>query len=338
MTVSVVIPAYGHRDFIVLALESVFSQTFRDFEVIVVNDGSPDDTESVLSPWIASGRIRYVSQPNAGQGSARNRGISVARGEFVALLDDDDLWPSDKLSWQVQALRDHPEAAVVYGFPEPIGLDGTTVEPRDWYGDILPWPWTAPQGKMYAPLCARCWLVSPGQALVRRSALDALTGSGDAGPFDTGLGGSDDWDLWLRLSEAWEFVFEERPALRYRLHGGNASRNTIQMRENGLAVYRKHLRRHAADPERRAVIAAWYDFLRRDTPRYLLRQAYRDRARGDIAMALRKLRYAFRHEPRLLGEGDAWKFFLVTLLRARQDGASIARRDQDWHGQRQEQK
>src|ERR1700719_2929443 len=102
--VSVIIPTYNHRDFVLDAIESVFAQTFTDYEVIVVNDGSPDDTASVLAPLASAGRIRYLEQANAGQGAARNRGIAQARGEFIALLDDDDRWPADKLEWQVGEL------------------------------------------------------------------------------------------------------------------------------------------------------------------------------------------------------------------------------------------
>src|SRR3954471_16219960 len=108
--VSVVIPTYKHAGYIEETLQSVFAQTFTDFEVIVVNDGSPDNTTAVLQPWVASGRIRYLEQPNAGQSAARNAGIRLARGEFVALLDDDDLWPADKLAIQVERLRTQPNA------------------------------------------------------------------------------------------------------------------------------------------------------------------------------------------------------------------------------------
>src|SRR5260370_24652309 len=104
-SVSVVIPAYRHRDFVLATLDSVFSQAFTDYEVIVINDGSSDDTTELLRPLAASGHIRYFEQANAGQATSRNRGIHAARGEFIALLDDDDLWPPDKLEWQVEALR-----------------------------------------------------------------------------------------------------------------------------------------------------------------------------------------------------------------------------------------
>jgi glycosyltransferase involved in cell wall biosynthesis len=113
--VSVVIPTYRRQDMIIDTLESVFLQTFQDFEVIVVNDGSPDETAELLAPLAASGRIRYLEQPNQGQAAARHRGLEEATGEFIAFLDDDDLWPPDKLEWQVAYLERNPSIAAVGG-------------------------------------------------------------------------------------------------------------------------------------------------------------------------------------------------------------------------------
>src|SRR5271166_4453381 len=95
--VSVVIPIHRRRKYLPMALASVFEQTFTDYEVIVVNDGSPDDIAGALKPYIESGRIRYVEQTNGGVGSARNRGLAEANGELLAFMDDDDLWPADSL-------------------------------------------------------------------------------------------------------------------------------------------------------------------------------------------------------------------------------------------------
>src|ERR1044071_9954613 len=117
-TVSVVIPTYKHPRYILETLDCVFQQTFTDLEVIVVNDGSPDNTADLLKPLAESGRIKYIEQANAGQAVARNRGIERATGQYVAILDDDDLWPADKIEWQVRELQSHPEAALVYGYME----------------------------------------------------------------------------------------------------------------------------------------------------------------------------------------------------------------------------
>jgi O-antigen biosynthesis protein len=325
--VSVVIPTYNHAAFVQKTLDSVFAQTFTDYEVIVVNDGSPDNTGELLKPLAQAGKLTLITQPNAGQGAARNRGIAAARGEFIALLDDDDLWPTDKLTWQVAVLEKNPQAAVVYGFPDPIDDADQPTEPKDWYGNVLPWPWQAPSGNLWRALCDRCWLVSPGQALVRKNALDTLDG-----PFDTSLKGTDDWDIWIRLAAHWEILFEERAALRYRLHLGNASQDTLKMRLACLDFYNRQLARWKNDSERHLCLAQCRDAFVQATPEYLAGQVFQDRARGNGLLALRKLHYIARHRPGLLRQNDLWRFYLITLLRARRpDSAAL---DRAWAEQR----
>jgi glycosyltransferase involved in cell wall biosynthesis len=224
--VSVVIPTYNHRDFILRTLGSVFAQTFTDYEVIVVNDGSPDDTAGLLRPLAEAGRIRYLEQPNQGQGAARNRGILAARGEFIALLDDDDLWPEDKLEWQVAALRARPGAVLVYGLHDRLQPDGSVLPAA---------PKAHPAGSVYREFLKGCWLLSPGQALVRASALRRIGG------FDPRIWGSDDWDLYIRLARQGDFCFENRVALHYRVHATNASHsNAVRHARNHFRVIRKH--------------------------------------------------------------------------------------------------
>jgi glycosyltransferase involved in cell wall biosynthesis len=224
--VSVVIPTYKHRDYILETLDSVFRQTYTEYEVIVVNDGSPDDTADVLRPLVEAGRIRYVEQPNGGQGAARNRGIAAARGEFVALLDDDDLWPPDKLEWQVAALRERPSAVLVYGLHDHLQPDGSLrpAPPKD-----------HPAGSVHRRFLEGCWLLSLGQALIRAAALRRIGG------FDPRIWGSDDWDLYIRLALEGEFHFEERVALHYRVHATNASHSSATKHaRNHFKVMRKH--------------------------------------------------------------------------------------------------
>jgi len=248
--VSVVIPTYNHADFVRQTLDSVFAQTFADYEVIVVNDGSPDNTADLLRPLADAGRIQYVEQVNGGQARARNTGIALARGEFIALLDDDDLWPPDKLAWQVAALRARSDALVVYGRPVCVDAAGAPVPAPAIAGQPVGWLDDAPSGNVYEAFMARNFLLSPGQALIRRSALCAL---GDA-PFDPAIRGCDDWDVWLRLARCGApFLYENRASLFYRLHAGNASRNLRGMYESDLMVRAKHL---ATEPDPRTR-AAW---------------------------------------------------------------------------------
>jgi glycosyltransferase involved in cell wall biosynthesis len=229
--VSVVIPTYRWREYILRALESVFAQTFADYEVIVVNDGSPDDVAGGLRPLIESGRIRYVEQPNGGVASARNRGLAEAGGEYLALLDDDDLWPPDSLEWKVAHLKANPAAVLVYG-----GMSLMHGELPDPEAAVHP-EQAGPSGAVRQEFLTRNWLHSPGQALFRTAAVRAIGG------FDCGIWGSDDYDLYIRLAEQGEFVYVPRRALYYRCHADNASNNTWRMYCATALVRAKHLGR-----------------------------------------------------------------------------------------------
>jgi len=224
--ISVVIPTYGHRDYVLQTLDSVFAQTYTDYEVIVVNDGSPDDTAELLRPLVEAGRIRYIEQENQGMSSARNRGIAEARGEYVALLDDDDLWPPDKLQTQVEALRERPEAVLVYGRPALLKEDESIYIFED--------P-TYPSGSVYEQIREQCWFLGPAQALIRTDALQKVGG------FDPRLWATDDWDLYIELARLGEFLFLDRVCLFYRVHATNASRtNAVRHVNNLFKLMRKH--------------------------------------------------------------------------------------------------
>ncbi len=223
--VSVVIPTYKHRDYVLQTLGSVFAQTFTDYEVIVVNDGSPDDTADVLRPLIEAGRIQYIAQANAGQSAARNRGIAAATGAYIALLDDDDLWPPDKLQWQVSALNRHSDASLVYGGVEGFGTPvGEPLCQMD-----------GPSGQAHKAFLEKNWITTPGQTLIRASALRRVGG------FDTQIWGADDWDLFIRLAQVGAFVFESRLCLLYRYHAKNASHDFWRMHVNCSRVLHKHV-------------------------------------------------------------------------------------------------
>jgi glycosyltransferase involved in cell wall biosynthesis len=194
-------------------------------EVIVVNDGSPDDTADVLRPFTDSGRIRYIEQANAGQAVARNRGLAEARGEFIAFLDDDDEWPADKLQWQADALRASPDAVLVYGSFR-LMRDGNLQ---------LPQPAQRPTGHVARQFRQQCWIMSPGQTLIRTAAVR------EVGGFDTSIWGSDDWDLYIRLAARGTFLYQDRVALHYRQHATNASARALEHARNHLKVVRRHI-------------------------------------------------------------------------------------------------
>jgi glycosyltransferase involved in cell wall biosynthesis len=223
--VSVIIPAYQHGRCIEEALESVIAQKFRDFEIIVINDGCTDDTEEVLQPYVEKNLIRYFHQQNQGISATRNRGLSLASGEFVAFLDDDDVWVPDKLEWQVDALVNSP-ALVVGGLSSVFGnkSDRKVIVESSGY--------TVLETEM---LFGGNPFGSPGQTLIRKSALLAIGG------FDPTIWGADDHDVWIRLSRMGEIRRYDRISLMYRIHASNTSRDTGKMFENAEKVIRKNL-------------------------------------------------------------------------------------------------
>jgi glycosyltransferase involved in cell wall biosynthesis len=293
--VSVIIPCYNHRDTVAAALQSALAQTFTDREIIVINDGSPDDTAEVLRPYVD--RIRYYEQANAGQAVARNRGIELSRGEFIALLDDDDTWPEDKLAWQVELMRARPEIVLVYGEDVRVDREGRVLPPTPRRG------YKRPSGRVHGDFLEGCWIASPGQTLIRRSALERIGG------FDAQIWGSDDWDLYLRLAKVGQFHYENRLALNYRVHGGAASTNVLRH----LAGHDRAARKHPAQGLR-----AWRRW--RNAAAYfgtpLLRLSHELRRAGDFTQSLRAQRAALRFDPLLLFRGE-WLVPVVLNLARR---------------------
>jgi glycosyltransferase involved in cell wall biosynthesis len=183
--VSVIIPAYNYARFLPGAIQSVLDQTFRDFELIVVDDGSTDDTADVVSPYARRHGVIYIRQENRGLSAARNTGIRHAGGELVAFLDPDDLWLPEKLQRQVALMDANAD----------VGLSYCMVDFIDGEGQRLPeLSWPHPEGATYKDLLYLNWVTGSGSSvMVRRSVFDG------AGLFDESLRGLEDMDMWLRI-------------------------------------------------------------------------------------------------------------------------------------------
>ena len=183
--ISVIIPTYNCAAYLPEALESVWRQTRRDFEIVVVDDGSTDDTDRVLQPWRE--RIVYLRQANAGVAAARNAGVRLSRGEYVAFLDADDLWMPEKLERTVGALERCPEAALACTDFSVIAADGSIASS---YFARIPAPRS---GMVFDDLLRECFVFT-STVVVRRAALDV------AGEFDTTISYADDFKMWLRVA------------------------------------------------------------------------------------------------------------------------------------------
>lgn len=199
-TISVIIPAYNAERTILETIKSVQQQTFSDFEIIVINDGSTDRTVELIQS-IKDERVKIFSYQNGGLPVARNRGITHAGGEFIAFLDADDMWTPDKLELQLKALQQHPEAGVAYSWTY-----FKFEEEEHSYADNS----SSFEGNVYADLLVRNFLHNGSNPLVCRRAIESV------GFFDPTLKSCEDWDFYLRLAARWSFVLVSKPQIIYR--------------------------------------------------------------------------------------------------------------------------
>lgn len=295
--VSVVIPAYNASRYIREAVESALRQTYSHLEVIVVDDGSTDRVD-----WVAQldpQRVVYVWQPNGGPGSARNAGIRLARGTYVAFLDADDVWEPDKLERQFAALARRPEAALVYGAMRRMDASGCLLEER-------PRAVPRPSGRIEVSLFWKN-TIPLSTVLLRRDCAEAVGLFSD----DPDLFGVEDYDLWLRVAERYECLGLDEPLARYRLHLGGISRRTAHAyNAEQRVIEQTAARRGGMDAAK----------LQRRLARLRFECGHEFWTLGQWAAAREQLWISLRHHP---GNARAW-FYLIAASFG-QPGASAAR-------------
>ena len=246
--VSVIIPTYNRANLLKETLESVFAQTYTDYEVLVIDDGSTDNTEEVVSALLADNserqsKVRYIKQPNAGVSAARNHGIFEARGEWIAFLDSDDLWFPEKLEKQVAFLAEHPSAGAVCN-PAYAYQDGQAV--KDERGIILRHPWyTGPERAtsiLPFELFATFDYVWSSSVLVRKTVLYK------AGLFEGGLKIGEDYILWVKVARFTEFWLSNEVLGFYRKHKTNATHDYDELRFYSCMVRKLQMVRWSNEP------------------------------------------------------------------------------------------
>jgi glycosyltransferase involved in cell wall biosynthesis len=205
--ISVIIPTYNRAALLLEALASVFAQTWRDYEVIVVDDGSTDDTLSLLAPWLS--HIRLFSEPNRGVAAARNLGICEARGEFICFLDSDDLWTPSKLETQLSFAEQNTQYALIASEIEGFDSSGK-VQARSKAS-----MYRIRNGFVLEDLLFANW-IQTSTVMVRRETLLRVGG------FDEDIGQfGEDWLLWMRIAAESPIYFLPAPLVRYRVHSQN---------------------------------------------------------------------------------------------------------------------
>jgi len=204
--VTVLIPTFNYAHYLPDSVASVAEQTFRDFEVVVVDDGSVDDTAAVVA-GLRCPNLRYVRhEQNRGLPAARNSGLAIARGRYVALLDADDAMKPSNLARKVEVLERHRDVALVHGPVEPMDEQGRPLgrTRANGNGEV--------RIENLFPRILHGNTIACSSVLARKDAID------EVGAFDPRLRYAEDWDLWVRLSHGFEFAYLPEPLVRYRIH------------------------------------------------------------------------------------------------------------------------
>jgi len=203
--VSVVIPTYNYARYIREAIDSVLAQTYRDSEIIVIDDRSTDDTKGVVSQY--GPEIEYIRQENQGLSAARNTGIRNSKGEYIAILDSDDIWLPSKLEKQIKLFEANSELGLVYSdglvFGEKLAWDDLS------FGGNMNFY----RGRIFDKLLMGNFIPCPS-VVIRRGCFDKV------GLFDINLGACEDWDMSLRISLHHEIDYVDELLVKHRKHRG----------------------------------------------------------------------------------------------------------------------
>lgn len=230
--VSVIVPVYNRAHLVTETVASILGQTYQNIEIILINDGSTDNSLDVIQalqheyPDV----IRIIDQENQGQTVARNQGIRQAQGKYIAFLDSDDLWMTDKLEQQVPL------------FDKGVGLVYGGVEFIDEYGETTRFEFCDPsvQGNIYPQLLVKNRMTG-GSVVVLAEALEMV------GVFDPEFKAAENWDLWLRVCKEYQARLVNKPVVKYRLHQNNMSKDVMLMQDAKRQIMAKHCDKHSSD-------------------------------------------------------------------------------------------
>jgi glycosyltransferase involved in cell wall biosynthesis len=294
--ISVVIPAYNAEKTILETIQSVQQQTFNDFELIVINDGSKDETIKKLNT-IKDERLKIFSYENGGLPTARNRGISHATGEFISFIDADDLWTPDKLELQLAALEKHPETGVAYSWTICMIETEKSVSFVKSASIFF-------EGNVYNKLLLENFIGSGSNILVRRQAIEST------GEFEPTLKSCEDWDFYLRLATSWPFVVIPKNQIIYRKAPGSMTSKAKVMEKEALRVIKKAYQTAPLELQylKNQSLANLYRYC---ADLYLTYST----DISEVRQAQRKLWLAIQLNPKILLTRDAQKLSIKLLLK-----------------------
>jgi len=275
--VSAIIPNYNYARYVGEAVESALGQTYPNIEVIVVDDGSTDNSLEVLQQYRE--RIKIIEQKNSGVCVARNRGVAESTGEYIAFLDADDVWLPEKIEKQVAKLASGKDLGLVHVGVIDIDASGNELATHlnGMAGDV----------SVELMMFEKAVILGGGSGvMIPRTVFNKVEG------FDETLSTSADWDLYFRISSAYSVGFIGEPLLRYRLHGSNMHSNIRRMESEMLSAYEKAFSRNAFNigPDAGKAYGSLY--------RVLSGSYFRS---GDYFSFLRTALLCFYNDPRSLG-------------------------------------
>jgi len=233
--VSVILPVHNAEASIARAIESVLAQTYRQFELIVVDDGSTDGTRGVVEP-LASDRVRLIEQPHRGVYAARNLGTREARGELIAFIDSDDAWLPDRLASQVPLLQ-REEVGLVFGDADHLDEEGR-------HSKLSSFRVAPPRRGRAASAMVRCNFVPTITVVVRRRCLEEIGGFAETLPL------SADYLAWFRIALRHEIDYVDRPVAHYTVRRGSLSSDLGRAVEARILLFSDHLKRTTNAGER----------------------------------------------------------------------------------------
>lgn len=287
--VSVIVATYNMAKYLSDAVESILGQTYGNLDLHVVDDGSTDDTGSVMQRWAGDSRVHYHWQPNAGQTNAKNNGVRESKGEFIAFCDADDMWTPDKLRKQMMLFDPGGTVGVVYARNQQIRESGSVVadtrEETYYSGRITG------QLFQYNFICF-------GTTVTRRICFDEFGGFNE--DYRMGI----DWDLWLRISTRYEIRFLDDIVYLYRVWPGQMSTNWRGRYEHALRIMGDFLQKYPDFVDVRTISRAYaHTYAERARLRALLGR--------EIGPAYRDVALALRYSPLYL---PAWKMLARLAL------------------------
>ena len=238
--ISIIIPTYNYAQYICEAIESVLNQTYKDFEIIVVDDGSTDNTKEVIKPYL--NKIKYIYQQNSGPSAARNRGIKEAKGEYIAFLDADDIWLAQKLELQIKFMEKEKEVGLIFSdmilFNEKGIIKNSFLKEKLFFNKLSIKPLSSTEKVIYDNVFNALLqenFIPTNTVIVKKECFNKV------GFFDETLFSVEDRDMWLRIGLFYDIGFINFPLVLTRFHETNISANQELALKSRLKVMKKFL-------------------------------------------------------------------------------------------------